>query len=66
MNSKKYKDVLYEMREISYLKDMIDSSAELFGDKTAFLEKEIQGGEYMPITYKTLKSDIDCLGTYFS
>ena len=66
MNSKKYKDVLYEMREISDLKDMIDSSAELFGDKTAFLEKEIQGGEYMPITYKTLKSDIDCLGTYFT
>ena len=66
MNSKKYKDVLYEMREITDLRDMIRSSAELFSDDPAFLVKEVPAGEYVPITYRTLKSDIDCLGTYFA
>ena len=66
MNSKKYKDVLYEVREITDLRDMIRSSAELFSDDPAFLVKEVPAGEYVPITYRTLKSDIDCLGTYFA
>ena len=66
MNSKKYKDVLYEEREITDLRDMIRSSAELFSDDPAFLVKEVPAGEYVPITYRTLKSDIDCLGTYFA
>ena len=66
MNSKKYKDVLYEVREITDLRDMIRSSAELFSDEPAFLVKEVPAGEYVPITYRTLKSDIDCLGTYFA
>lgn len=66
MNSKKYKDVLYEMREITDLRDMIRSSAELFSEDPAFLVKEVPAGEYVPITYRTLRSDIDCLGTYFA
>ncbi len=66
MNSKKYKDVLYEMREITDLRDMIRSSAELFSEEPAFLVKEVPAGEYVPITYRTLRSDIDCLGTYFA
>ena len=66
MNSKKYKDVLYEVREITDLRDMIRSSAELFSDEPAFLVKEVPAGEYVSITYRTLKSDIDCLGTYFA
>lgn len=66
MNSKKYKDQLYEMRKITDLRDMIRSSAELFSDDPAFLVKEVPAGEYVPITYRTLRSDIDCLGTYFA
>ena len=31
-----------------------------------FLSKKCPAGEYRPITYRTLKSDIDCLGTYFA
>lgn len=42
MNSKKYKDVLYEVREITDLRDMIRSSAELFSDEPAFLVKEVR------------------------
>ena len=66
MNSKKYKDQLYEMRENTDLRDMIRSSAELFSDDPAVLVKEVPAGEYVPITYRTLRSDIDCLGTYFA
>ncbi|QAT43688.1 AMP-dependent synthetase/ligase [Aminipila luticellarii] len=65
MNDKKYKDVLYEFREISDLKDMVDSSAELFSEKDAYLVKQIPGGEYTPIKYRKFKEDIDALGTKF-
>lgn len=63
MNSRKYKDVLYQMRYINDLRDMIHSSAELYGDDTSFLVKDVPRGEYRPITYNQLKEDIDCLGT---
>lgn len=63
MNSKKYKDVLYQMRYINDLRDMVHSSAEMFGDKTSFLVKYKPRGEYRPITFNQLKSDIDHLGT---
>lgn len=63
MNSRKYKDVLYQMRYINDLRDMIHSSAELYGNDTSFLVKDVPRGEYRPITYNQLKEDIDCLGT---
>ena len=63
MNSKKYKDVLYQMRYINDLRDMVHSSAEMFGDKTSFLVKDKPRGEYRPVTFNQLKSDIDHLGT---
>lgn len=65
MNDKKYKDVLYEFREISDLKDMVNSSAELFSEKDAYLVKLVTGGAYTPIKYKKFKEDIDALGTKF-
>lgn len=66
MNSKKYKDTIYEMRYISDLRDMLHSSVELYGDRSAYLVKDVPGGEYRPVTYGTLNFDIDCLGTYFT
>ena len=51
MNSKKYKDVLYSMRYINDLRDMVCSSAELYGERPAFLVKDNPGGKYIPITY---------------
>jgi long-chain acyl-CoA synthetase len=51
------------MRYINDLRDMVHSSAELFGDDNAFLVKEVPGGEYVPIKYKQFARDIDCLGT---
>ena len=63
MNSKKYKNVLYKTRYINDLRDMIYSSAEIFGSKPAFLVKDVPGGKYRPITYIQLKEDINDLGT---
>lgn len=63
MNSKKYKDVLYKMRYINDLRDLIISSAEMYGEKPAFLEKDVPGGEYKPISFVQLREDIDALGT---
>lgn len=63
MNSKKYKDTLYQMRYISDLRDMVHSSAEMFADKTAFKEKEDPKGEFKSISYKQFKADIDSFGT---
>lgn len=63
MNSKKYKDVFYEFRYINDLKDMLNSSAELFADCNAYMVKDVPGGEYRPILYKEMKHDVDALGT---
>lgn len=63
MNSKKYKDVLYRMRYINDLRDMVQSSAELYGEDPAFLVKDVPRGDYRPISYVQFKEDIDALGT---
>lgn len=63
MNSVKYKDELYVHRPIRDLKDLINSSAELYPNRNAFLVKNAPGGTYMPIKYGQLKEDIDALGT---
>lgn len=65
MNSKKYKDALYQMRYINDLRDMVKSSAEMYGEDTAFLVKDKPRGEYRPVSFVQLKDDIDYLGTKF-
>jgi len=58
-------DNLYKVRPIRNLKDMLNSSTELFGDKAAFLSKPKwkENSEYVPITFKQYKSDVDAFGT---
>ncbi|MDR3294564.1 MAG: AMP-binding protein [Clostridiales Family XIII bacterium] len=63
MNSIKYKDVLYEHRELAHLKDLLDSSAALFRDKDAFLVKDKPGGPYRAVSFGEFKADVDALGT---
>lgn len=65
MNSKKYKDVLYEMRPISNLKDLLTTSCEMFNTKDAFLVKDKPGGTYQPISYGQFYMDVNGLGTSF-
>lgn len=60
----KYNGVeLYDVRKIMDLKDMLNTSTELFGDKAAFLVKKAGISEYQPISYKQFKSDVDAFGT---
>ena len=65
MNKKleKYKQNLYEFREVRDLKQMLYSSAQLFGEKTGYLVKERIGGPYLPITFSQFRDDVDGLGT---
>ncbi len=65
MNRKKYKNVLYSMREIKDLKDMMDTSALIYSDRPAYLVKKQSGGEYEPVKYWQLKEDVDSMGTAF-
>ena len=54
---------LYEVRTIKDLKDMLDSSVKLYGDKAAFLSKQKGQADYTAITYKQYKSDVEAFGT---
>ncbi len=54
---------LYEVRKISNLKDMIEQSARIYSDKAAFLIKTKTSSDYVPVSYRKFKEDIDALGT---
>ena len=54
---------LYEVRKITNLRDMIEQSAKLYSDKPAFLMKEKGKPDYVPVSYRKFKEDIDALGT---
>lgn len=61
--NRKYKNSNYPVRTITDLKDLINSSAELYGDRAAYLIKNRPGGKYVPVSYRRLKEDIDAFGT---
>ncbi|MDD2190069.1 MAG: AMP-binding protein [Eubacteriales bacterium] len=63
MNSSRFKNEEYSFRPIRDLKDMVNTSAELYSDRKAFLVKNAPGGTYVPITYTQLKTDVDEFGT---
>lgn len=54
----------HEIRPLVSMKDLIDSGAELFRDKPAFLTKKVKGGDYSEVSFKKVKEDVDALGTY--
>lgn len=63
MNNKKYDGVYYPVREVTDLKDMIGSSAALFRDVPAYLQKDKPGGTFQPVTFGEFKEKMDALGT---
>ncbi|MDD3169386.1 MAG: AMP-binding protein [Eubacteriales bacterium] len=64
VKNSKDKYVIYkDIRPIIDLKQMIESSVELYGDNIAFHVKDKVGGPYRGITYKEAKVDMDGLGT---
>lgn len=54
---------LYDIRKIKSIKELLDSSAALFSERTAFLMKQRGNENYIPVTYKQYKADVDALGT---
>lgn len=63
MNSKKYKNSFYPVREIKDLRELIRGSAELYHSGKAFLYKNKSGSEYLPVTYDEMLRDINGLGS---
>jgi long-chain acyl-CoA synthetase len=54
---------MMEMRQITDLKNLLYTSADLYADRVAYLYKDRLGGDYLPITYAEVRSDVDALGT---
>lgn len=52
-----------ESRPITDLKDLLNSSAQLYGDNTAYLQKWDPAGEFEPIKYKQVLEDVNALGS---
>ena len=64
VKNSKDKYVIYrDIRPIVDLKQMFESSVELYGDNIAFHVKDKVGGPYRGVTYKEAKEDVDGLGT---
>jgi len=54
---------LYDVRTINNLREMLDSSVNLYGDKPAFLVKHKGEESYSPVSYRQYKEDVDAFGT---
>ena len=52
-----------EIKELNSLKDIINIKFDMFGEKTAFLEKNPETREFEKISYSKVKKDINALGT---
>ena len=65
MNSKRYDGKDHPVREVRDLRDLINSSCEMFAEVNAYLQKNKQTGEFEGIKYSQVKSDMDALGTRF-
>ena len=64
VKNSKDKYVMYrDIRPIVDLKQMLESSVELYGGSIAFHVKDKVGGPYRGVTYKDAKTDVDGLGT---
>jgi long-chain acyl-CoA synthetase len=53
----------YPVRKIENLKEMLETSCKMYGEKAAYLTKEFGTKEYQEIKYKTLLEDVNKLGT---
>lgn len=63
MNSVKYKESLYEVRDVENLREIIDGSVERFSQRPAFMVKDKTKGKFVSISYKKMQEDIRSLGT---
>ena len=57
-------NAVYKVRNVRDLKDMLEQSTKLFGEKDAFWLKT-ENGSYKGVRYIELKNEVDALGTAF-
>ena len=57
------REPIHEAMEIKDLKDMLEKTGELYGDRPAFLYKTDKPDEFKEITHKEFRDDIKALGT---
>jgi long-chain acyl-CoA synthetase len=62
MNSVKYKDALYPVRQVGDLRELMNSSAELYAERAAYLAKDRPGGNFVPVSYRQFRADVTALG----
>lgn len=65
MNKAKYDGKEFSVREVTDLKDLVLSSCTLYPEKTAYLQKDVPGGTFRPILFKTVLEEMNALGTAF-
>ena len=53
----------YKVEKFENLKEMLNNSAEKYGERPAYVFKPKKDGKFQEITYKQFKSDVDNLGT---
>ena len=53
-----------DARPITDIKQLLVSSTELYGDNVAYLQKWDKNGEYEPIKYKQVLTDVNGMGTW--
>jgi len=53
----------YPVRDIKDIKEMLETSCNMYSDKPAYLTKEFGTKEYQEIKYKTVLEDVNALGT---
>lgn len=63
MNSNKYRNEEYPIRQIADIRDLVSSSASLYQEQAAYLVKDTLGGEYRPISFRQVQEDMNGLGT---
>lgn len=63
MNNKKYDGVYYPVRDVTDLKDILIQSTDMFPDETAYLVKDKELDEFVPITYARVREEMDAFGT---
>jgi len=57
------KDPLYQVRDVSTIRDIMESSTTLFKDNIAFMQKYSLNSPYKEITYQEFRDDVFSFGT---
>lgn len=57
------REPVHKMPKYENLKEMLEKSGELYGDRPAYLFKTEEPGKFREITHKEFREDINCLGT---